>query len=65
LRAQSGEAPQELIDWWTRFQSASHEERQAMLKPDEGPKKRRRPRSRGRKRRAESAGQTPAPGDEP
>jgi poly(A) polymerase len=56
LRAESGEAPQALVDWWTRFQDASHEERNAMLKPDEAPKKRRR--SRSRKRRAEGNEET-------
>ena len=53
LRGESGEAPQDLVDWWTRFQDASPAEREAMLKPDEAPKKRRRSR-RGRKRRAEA-----------
>src|SRR6185436_19812467 len=52
LRGESGEAPQALVDWWTRFQEASEDERESMLKPDEAPKKRRRTRSR--KRRAES-----------
>ena len=60
LRAQSGEAPQALVDWWTRFQNAPPHEREAMLRPDEAPKKRRRPRGRGRKRRAEDAGEAPA-----
>ena len=64
LRAESGEAPRALVDWWERFQHASHDERQAMLKPDEAPKKRRRPRSRGRKRRVEAASEAPA-ADEP
>ena len=59
LRGESGEAPQALVDWWTRFQEASHEERAAMLRPDEAPKKRRRTRSR--KRRNEGAQETPAP----
>jgi poly(A) polymerase len=48
LRAESGEAPQELSDWWAAFEQAGNAEREAMLKPDTGPKKRRR-RSRGRK----------------
>ncbi|HEX6137452.1 MAG TPA: polynucleotide adenylyltransferase PcnB [Casimicrobiaceae bacterium] len=60
LRAESGEAPQPLVDWWTRFQDASPEARHAMLKPEEAPKKRRRPRSRGRKRRADAAAEAPA-----
>jgi poly(A) polymerase len=59
LRGESGEAPQALAEWWTRFQDASHEERAAMLRPDEAPKKRRRTRSR--KRRNEGAQETPAP----
>ena len=49
LRAQSGEAPQELADWWHRFQDADHEERETMLLPDADKKRRRRPRSRSRK----------------
>ena len=50
LRGESGEAPQSLVDWWTRFQDADEAEREAMLRPEEAPKKRRRPRGRGRKR---------------
>jgi poly(A) polymerase len=54
LRSASGEAPQALVDWWTRFQDVSAEERVEMLKPDEAPKKRRRSRG-GRKRTAATA----------
>ncbi|HSQ80961.1 MAG TPA: polynucleotide adenylyltransferase PcnB, partial [Casimicrobiaceae bacterium] len=50
LRGESGEAPQALVDWWTRFQDASEAERESMLRPDEAPKKRKRSRGRGRKR---------------
>jgi len=53
LRVQSGEASQELVDWWTQFQDASPEQRVQMLMSDEAPKKRRRSRSRGRRRAAE------------
>ena len=60
LRAESGEVPQSLADWWTRFQTASPEDRHAMLQPDEAPKRRRRPR-RPRKARAETAGEAPPP----
>ena len=60
LRGESGEVAQSLVDWWTRFQTASPEERDAMLKPDEAPKKRRRPRGRGRKRNADAAGEVPS-----
>ncbi|MDP1526141.1 MAG: polynucleotide adenylyltransferase PcnB [Rhodocyclaceae bacterium] len=48
LRAESGEAPQELSDWWAAFEQADNAEREALLKPDTGPKKRRR-RTRVRK----------------
>ena len=40
LRGESGEVPQALVDWWTRFQDASDAEREAMLQPEEAPKKR-------------------------
>jgi poly(A) polymerase len=70
LRAEGGEAPQALADWWTRFQDASPDEREAMLKPDEAPKKRRRSRGRGRKHGDEvgatgaaPAGAAPQPDD--
>jgi poly(A) polymerase len=59
LRAQAGEASDDLAQWWTRFEAAGGEERESMLKPDEAPKKRRRSRGRGRKRREADA----APGD--
>ncbi|HTY03976.1 MAG TPA: polynucleotide adenylyltransferase PcnB [Rhodocyclaceae bacterium] len=49
LRAESGEAPQELADWWREFQDGSHEEREKMLLPDTDKKRRRRSRGRGRK----------------
>ncbi|MEO5766386.1 MAG: polynucleotide adenylyltransferase PcnB [Casimicrobiaceae bacterium] len=65
LRGTSGEVPGALVDWWTRFQDAGEEERAAMLRPDEAPKKRRRPRGRGRKQGGHAgtdatAGGTPA-----
>lgn len=44
LRAKSGGAPDELADWWTRFQDAGEEERAGMLVRDEVPKRRRRAR---------------------
>jgi poly(A) polymerase len=61
LRGHSGEVPQALVDWWTRFQSASDEERHDMLKPEEAPKKRRRPRSRRKRMEAVSDAPPPAP----
>ena len=52
LRCQSGELEGELAglaEWWKRFATAPHGERETMLKPDEGPNKKRRSRGRGRK----------------
>jgi len=48
LRAASGEASQELVDWWTAFQDAGHHERERMLAEPQpaGEKKRRRRRRR-------------------
>ena len=51
LRGKSGEIDMQLVDWWTRFQDAGEAEREAMLRPEEAPKKGRRSRGRGRKRR--------------
>jgi poly(A) polymerase len=42
LRAGSGEVPQELADWWTDFADADGPAREAMLRPEEAAKKRRR-----------------------
>ena len=58
IRGESGEAQQALVDWWTKFQDAGPEERDAMLRPDEAPKKRRRSRGRGRKAREGAADAT-------
>ncbi len=67
IRAESGEAPAALVDWWTRFQDAGDEARAAMLKPDEAPK-RKRSRSRGKRRKAGAAAEPSAaagtPGDD-
>ena len=56
LRAQSGEVPMELADWWERFQSVPHAEQTEMLiapQPGERAPKRRR-------RRRKSSAETPA-----
>jgi poly(A) polymerase len=58
LRCRSGELEGELAglaEWWDRFADAGHAEREAMLRPDEGPKRRSRSRGRGRKRREDQA----------
>ncbi len=51
LRAQCGEAPQELADWWTDFQKSDDAQRNSMLRANAGggggqKKRRRRPRKR-------------------
>jgi poly(A) polymerase len=62
LRCKSGELEGEsagLADWWTRFARAGPEARLAMLRPDEGPKRKRRSRGRGRKHSEEMSGAPP------
>ena len=49
LRAESGEIPMELADWWEEFQHTAPEGREAMLMADCAPKRRRRSRGRGKK----------------
>jgi poly(A) polymerase len=51
LRAESGEVPEELGEWWTRFQDANDAEKDAMLMADTEPKKK-----RSRRRRKQSGG---------
>jgi poly(A) polymerase len=70
LRCTSGEMEGELAglaDWWERFQHADQAERERLLRPDEAPKKRRRPRGRGRKRSGgdEPGGTAKEPGSAP
>ncbi len=50
LRCESGELDSELGKWWTQFQDAGGAERERLLMPESGPKKRRRrkkPRAHG------------------
>jgi poly(A) polymerase len=64
LRCESGELDPEVGEWWTRFQEASHEERDRMLLPPEqgaGTGRKRRRRRRGK--RAED-GESAGPSDE-
>jgi poly(A) polymerase len=57
LRAASGEVPEELAQWWTRFQHAGEAERETMLmEPTPGEPRRR----RRRRRRKGGGGQPPA-----
>jgi poly(A) polymerase len=55
LRAKTGEAPQELADWWTQFQQSDEAKRNAMLRHSggggNGKRRRRRPRKRPAKPR--------------
>jgi poly(A) polymerase len=64
LRGESGEVDHLLVEWWTTFQDVGDAAREAMLKPDEAPRKSRRSRGRGRKHRSDAgdAGGTPEPG---
>ena len=61
LRAESGEIPVELAHWWERFQHAEADERAAMLRPEEAPRKRRRSRGRGRNKRVAAGADGPEP----
>jgi len=67
LRAESGEIPKELAEWWETFQHATPEERAAMLKPQEPgekrPRRRRKKRPSGAAEKAEG-GHAPAQGSE-
>jgi len=54
LRAEAGDAPQDVADWWEKFQVASDAEREAMFLPDDEPKKKRR---RKRKKLGDAAAQ--------
>jgi poly(A) polymerase len=69
LRCRSGELEGDIADlaaWWDRFADAGAEERETMLKPDEGPKRKSRGRGRGRKRAPAAAAQPdgdPPPGE--
>ena len=60
LRGASGEIPTEVGEWWLDFQNADHDQREAMLMPDSGPKKRRR-RTRSKKAPGEVVAATDAP----
>jgi poly(A) polymerase len=58
LRAETGGAPKELEDWWTRFQQASESERNKMTIPGKGGRKNQRTRRRpGAGKRSSSSGQ--------
>jgi len=54
LRAEAGNAPLDVADWWERFQDATPDERERMLVSDEaGPKKKRRRRGSRKKKAAD------------
>ncbi len=50
IRAKGGDAPQELADWWSRFQDAGEAERANMLQPAKTGEGKRRRRRRGPKK---------------
>ena len=58
LRCESGEIEMEIGEWWTLFQDATDAERERMLMPDSGPKKRRR---RRKPKSADAAAEPEAP----
>jgi poly(A) polymerase len=60
IRAESGEVPDELGDWWTKFQDANEESRKSMLLADSSPK----PKRRGRRRKPATQPGATAPSDE-
>jgi poly(A) polymerase len=57
LRAESGEIPLEIADWWHDFQNADHAEREAMLIPDSAAEEKAPAPVRGRKSGGEGAAQ--------
>jgi poly(A) polymerase len=59
LRAESGEAPTALVDWWTRFQDAPQGEREAMLRRTK--RRARTRRSRGPRTQAPRGGRLEPP----
>jgi poly(A) polymerase len=62
LRAESGEASGELVEWWRRFQDATYDERADMLLPaPAGEKKKRRRRRRGGTRGEDGAAAVEVP----
>ena len=58
IRAESGEMPQELGDWWTEFQDADEATRKSMLLAETGPKPKRKRRRKAKT--ATEAAETPA-----
>ncbi|MFA7279177.1 MAG: polynucleotide adenylyltransferase PcnB [Sterolibacterium sp.] len=56
LRAQSGEVPMELADWWTRFQEVDIDQRMAMLLPEKNGTRKRRRGGRGRSAKSGESG---------
>jgi poly(A) polymerase len=62
LRAEAGNAPLDVAEWWERFQHADPDQRERMLVSDEeGPKKKRRRRGSRKKKPAEAGGAPEAP----
>ena len=55
LRAQAGNAPLDVAQWWERFQEVGGDERSAMVLTDEHQPKKKRRRRRGKKRVDEGA----------
>lgn len=60
LRCESGEITTEIGEWWTTFADAKSEQREAMLLPDTGPKKRRRRKPKKKPTNTEAPKETPS-----
>jgi poly(A) polymerase len=60
LRAESGELPMELPDWWDSFAHSQPDAREAMLQPERADPARKKRRRVRRKPKAEGAGEAPA-----
>jgi len=56
LRAEAGDADQEIAQWWERFQFADDAVRETMLLPDDEPKKSKRRRRKKKPAQTESSG---------
>ena len=62
LRAQAGEIPMEIVDWWDDFAHAGHDEREALLRqapPEAAP-----PAKKRRRRKRKPAGENATPADD-
>ncbi|CAH1747658.1 poly(A) polymerase I [Thauera humireducens] len=64
LRAQAGEIPMEIVDWWDRFAHAGHDEREALIRQAPAESAPAAAKKRRRKRRKPAGAATAAPAGE-